>query len=415
MQSNDSTEENNETTITVSPTKGKPVVASGKPIASSHIVTAASVQAEEVPTIPLGSLQTLSTLEPEVAVRSVAASRSVRLPTPLVVQPAEYRRSIGEWLQLWWEGIRPAYVALALLPVVLGSVLAWTQSVSTTTPFGHFHLLHFIATLLATLALQIGANVINDYYDYIKGIDTSNPLGPGGLIQQGLIKPTNVLNLGLVLLAVGAVVGAVVAITGGFFVFVFGIIGLLCAYFFSATARSLSSLALGEVVSFCIYGPLLTLGAYFVEMGGVPARSLLMNVLLYSLPLGLLAAAAVHVNNMRDVESDAQANKRTLASLMGLRLSRVLYILLMLGAYAVVVALGIPRGTPHLILITLWTLPILVVALTGITRADMPPSLHLVMRETLKIQRYFSLLFIVALLITALFTLLPHLPTHLLP
>jgi len=408
MQSNDSTEENNETTITVSPTKGKPTT-------SSHIVTAASVQAEEVPTIPLGSLQTLSTLEPEVAVRSIAASRSVRLPTPLVVQPAEYRRGIGEWLQLWWEGIRPAYVALALLPVLLGNVLAWTQSVSTTTPFGHFRLLHFISTLLAALALQMGANLVNDYYDYIKGIDTSNPLGPGGLIQQGLIKPINVLNLGLVLLAVGAVVGAVVAITGGLFVFVFGIIGLLCAYFFSATARSLSSLALGEVVSFCIYGPLLTLGAYFVQAGGAPARSLLINVLLYSLPLGLLATAAVHVNNMRDVESDAQANKRTLASLIGLRLSRVLYVLLVLGAYAVVVALGIPRGAPHLILITLWTLPILVVALTGITRADMPPSLHLVMRETLKIQRYFSLLLIAALLLTALFTLLPHLPAHLLP
>ena len=413
MQSNDSTEENNETTITVSPKRGK--AAASSKASSSHIVAAASVQAEEVPTIPLGSLQTLSTLEPEVSVRSVASTRSVKMPTPLVVQPAEYRRSAGEWVQLWWEGIRPAYVALALLPVLLGNVLAWTQSVSTKTPFGHFRLSHFIAMLVAVLALQIGANLINDYYDYIKGIDTSNPLGPGGLIQQGFIRPISVLNLGLVLLAIGAVTGAVVALAGGLYVFLFGIIGLLCAYFFSATSWSLSSLALGEIVSFCIYGPLLTLGAYLVQVGGVSTRSFVLNVLLYSLPLGLITAAAVHVNNMRDVESDAQANKQTLASLLGLRLSRVLYVLLLLGAYVVVIALGIPRGTPHLILITLWTLPLLVVALTGITRADMPPSLHLVLGETLNIQRFFALLLIAALLLTALFTVLPHLPTHLLP
>nr|HET6902691.1 1,4-dihydroxy-2-naphthoate octaprenyltransferase [Ktedonobacteraceae bacterium] len=411
MQSNDSASEDNDPTITVSPKRGKSP-------SFSHIVTADSVQAEEVPTIPLSSLQTLSTLQPEVAVRSTAATRAVRFPAPLVVQPTEYRRSLGEWWQVWWDGIRPAYVGLALMPVLLGSVLAWTHSLSTKTPYGQFHLLHFVATLVAVVALQIGANLVNDYYDYIKGVDTSNPLGPGALIQQGLIKPINVLNLGLVLLALGAVVGAVVAITGGFYAFLFGILGLLCAYFFSATSRSLSSLMLGELVSLCIYGPLLTLGAYLVQTGGIINRALLLNVLLYSLPLGLLAAAVVHVNTMRDVESDAQANKRTLASILGLRLNRVLYILLLLGAYAISAGLGIPHGAPHLILITFWTLPLVVVAFTGVLRADMSPSLHLVMRETLKIQRYYALLLVIALLITALLTMLPHLPAlpaHLLP
>jgi 1,4-dihydroxy-2-naphthoate octaprenyltransferase len=216
-------------------------------------------------------------------------------------------------------------------------------------------------------------------------------------------------------------VGAVIAITGGLYVFLFGILGLLCAYFFSATSRSLSSLILGELVSLCIYGPLLTLGAYLVQTAGEINRALLINVLLYSLPLGLLAAAVVHVNNMRDVESDAQANKRTLASLLGLRLNRVLYILLLFGAYAISAGLGIPRGAPHLILITFWTLPLVVVAFTGVLRADMSASLHLVMRETLKVQRYYALLLVIALLITGFLTMLPHLPTlpvlpaHLLP
>lgn len=425
MQSSDSISENSEITITVSPPRGRgkgknkeKLPASPSPLSSpsSHIIRADSVQAEEVPTIPLGSLQTISTLEPEVAVRSTASTRSVRLPAPLVVQPSEYRRSFGEWIQVWWEGIRPAYVALALLPVLLGNTLAWTQSIAPQVPFGHFRVLHFIVMLVAVAALQIGANLVNDYYDYIKGVDTSNPLGPGGLIQQGLIKPINVLNFGLVLLALGSVVGAVIALAGGFYVFLLGIIGLLCAYFFSATSRSLSSIALGELVSLCIYGPCLTLGAYLVQNGGVINQALLIHVLLYSLPLGLLAAAIVHVNNMRDVESDTQANKRTLASLLGLRLSRALYILLLLGAYAIIVALGVPSGAPHLILIALWTLPLLMVVITGVLRADMPPSLHLVLRTTLSLYRYFALLLIAALLVTAIvLSVLPHIPSRLLP
>src|SRR5437764_5315386 len=125
MQSKDSTSEENDNTITASPTREKvspsPKIVSstpdedtiafsplkGKAPANSRIVTAASVQAEDVPTVPLGSLHTISTLEPEVAVRSVGTTRSVRLPSPLVAQPIEYHRTLIEWLQVWWDGIRP--------------------------------------------------------------------------------------------------------------------------------------------------------------------------------------------------------------------------------------------------------------------------------------------------------------------
>src|SRR5436853_1915686 len=90
-------------------------VAIAKAATSSQIVTADSVEAEEVPTIPLGSLQTLSTLQPEVSIHSVASTRSVTMPAPLVVQPSEYRRSVGEWLSVWWDGIRPTYLPLSIM------------------------------------------------------------------------------------------------------------------------------------------------------------------------------------------------------------------------------------------------------------------------------------------------------------
>ncbi|HLX40768.1 MAG TPA: prenyltransferase, partial [Ktedonobacteraceae bacterium] len=267
---------------------------------------------------------------------------------------------------------------------------------------------------LAVLLLQIGAQLINDYYDYVRGIDTSNTLGPGGLIQQGFVQPTRVLLLGIVALCAGMLIGAFVAVSGGFYVLLFGVIGVLCAYLYSATAHSLSSIALGEVVSFLVFGPFITLGTYLVQVNQInaPSRSQLISVLLYSIALGLFATAIIHVNNMRDVESDEQAKKHTLATLLGIRLSRALFFLLILGAYIIVVAPGIPRNTPHLTLITLWTLPLLLVTLTGMLRADLPASIHLVMRQALKLETYFTLLLIVALIISALYSALPGISSH---
>ncbi len=384
---------------------GGPSAPKVKAVTSSQIVTADAVQAEEVPTIPLESLQSLGALQPEVSIHSVASTRSVTMPAPLVVQPSEYRRSMGEWLSVWWDGIRPAYLPLSIMPVVVGSALAWTQSIAPKSFLGHFHVLRFLATLIAVILLQVGAHLVNDYYDYLKGIDTSNSLGPGGLIQQGLIKPARVLSFGLVLLVFGALVGVLVAISGGLLVFVFGLIGLLCAYFYSATSRALSSIALGELVSFLIFGPFITLGAYIVQTGHIDRI-----VLLYSIPLGLLATAIIHLNNMRDTESDLQAKKHTLASLGGLHMNRAFYVILLLGAYATIIALGLPRHAPHLILITLWTLPPAIIAVTGVLRTDAPASLHLVMHQTLKVETYFTLWLVVALFLSALWPLLPHMP-----
>ncbi len=379
-------------------------------VISSQMVTAESVQSEKVPMVPSGMQQTLSELQPQISTYSVATTRSIMQPLPLVAQPSESERGLGERLSIWWEGIRPAYLPLSLLPVVFGSVTAWTQSISLKTPRGNFHPTRFVITLAAVLLLQIGAHLVNDYYDYLRGIDTSNSLGPGGLIQQGLIKPARVLVLGLIALGLGALLGAFVAVSGGWLVFVFGLIGVLAAYFYSGISKGLSSLALGELVFFFIFGPLLTIGSYMVQTGHLDRI-----VYIYSISLGLLATAFIHLNNMRDTESDAPAGKLTLASLLGLRLSRLLYVILAVGAYAPIVVLGLPRHAPHLLLIVLWTLPTLVIAITTVLRTTSPASLHKAMLESLRLETFFTILLIVALVVTAVLPVLPHLPSIALP
>ncbi len=376
-----------------------------KPKPTTHIVTAESVQAEEVPTIPLESLQTLSEMQPAISVRPVTATVEVSLPAPLVAPPTEYRRSTSEWVQIWRDGMRLTFLPLAIMPVLVGSILAWTQSISSKAPLGKFHLTPFILAIVTVALLQLGANLINDYYDYLRGVDTSNAFGPGGLIQQGLIKPSRVLITGLALLGTGVLLGLVVAAAGGPMVYLLGFIGVLCAYFYSASQQALSSKMLGELVAFCVFGPFITLGAYMIQTG---QPSLL--AVFYGIPLGLLAAAVVHINDMRDTEGDTHAGKRTFASFLGLSWGRAWFLVLLVGAFAVIAALGIPHGAPHPILIALWTLPILAVIITGVLRTDTPAGLHAIMRQVLSLEIFFALLLVAGLLVAAFLAIVPHIP-----
>jgi 1,4-dihydroxy-2-naphthoate polyprenyltransferase len=375
-----------------------------------QLVTDDSDQTGKVPVIHAGIQQVVSDLQPKFSTYPVVTTRSVIQPLPLVEQPSESKRGLREWLSIWWEGIRPVYLALSFLPVVLGSVVAWTQSISLKTPRGNFHLIKFVITLIAVLLLQISAHLINDYYDYLRGIDTNNSLGSGGLIQQGLIKPSRVLGAGLIALGLGAMLGTFVAVSGGWLIIVFGLMGVCAAYFYSGIPKGLSSLALGEFVCFFIFGPLITIGSYMVQTGHLDR-----TIYIYSISLGLLATAVIHLNNMRDTESDAPAGKLTLATLLGKRLSRTLYVILVVGAYAPIVALGLQRYAPHVLLIVLWTLPILVIAITTVLRTTSPASLHTAMLVTLKLETFFTILLIVALVVTAFLPVLPHFPWIALP
>jgi 1,4-dihydroxy-2-naphthoate polyprenyltransferase len=138
-------------------------------------------------------------------------------------------------------------------------------------------------------------------------------------------------------------------------------------------------------------------------------------VYIYSISLGLLATAFIHLNNMRDAESDAPAGKTTLASLLGLRLSRTLYVLLVLGAYAPIVALGLPKHAPHILLIVLWTFPILIIVITTVLRTTSSASMHTAMLQTLKLETFFTALLILALIINAYLPILIHQPWFTLP
>ncbi|GCE19012.1 hypothetical protein KDK_28120 [Dictyobacter kobayashii] len=218
------------------------------------------------------------------------------------------------------------------------------------------------------------------------------------------------MTIGLAVLAIGSVLGLITSLAGGPIVCLFGLIMVLCAYFFSATRRSLSSLGLGELVGFIVFGLLPVMGAYMIQTGGHLAAT----AFNYSLPLGFLAAGTIYANNMRDIEGDSHVGKKTLVTILGLHWSRIGYIVLMVLAYLIVLLLGVPHGHPHYVLLALWTLPTLAVAISGVLRTEISAGFHDVMRQSMKIFISFTILLIIGLIISALIPVLPKLPEHLL-
>lgn len=231
------------------------------------------------------------------------------------------RRRVSVWIQ----ATRPKSFAATLAPVALGLALAWRD--------GRFDPLTAGLTLLGAMLLQAGANLMNDYMDHRAGADSSASISPSRVIQDGLLTPRQVLIGAWVCLAAGAALGIGLASIGGWPVWIIGALGVLIAVLYTGGPAPLAYIGLGEIAVFVAMGPGIVAGAYAVQ-----TQTVTPGVLLAATPIGLLVAAILHANNLRDLDSDRLAGKRTLATRLGRRGAQVEYAALMAGAFAGVLA-----------------------------------------------------------------------------
>lgn len=231
------------------------------------------------------------------------------------------RRRVSVWIQ----ATRPKSFAATLAPVALGLALAWRD--------GRFDALTAGLTLLGAMLLQAGANLMNDYMDHRAGADSSASISPSRVIQDGLLTPRQVLIGAWVCLAAGAALGIGLASVGGWPVWIIGALGVLIAVLYTGGPAPLAYIGLGEIAVFVAMGPGIVAGAYAVQ-----TQTVTPGVLLAATPIGLLVAAILHANNLRDLDSDRLAGKRTLATRLGRRGAQVEYAALMAGAFVAVLA-----------------------------------------------------------------------------
>ncbi len=225
-------------------------------------------------------------------------------------------------LEIWWLAIRPRTLPAAAAPVLVGSALAFYQNA--------FQFFPALAALLGALLLQIGANLANDVFDFKKGADTHERLGPPRVTQLGLLTPNQVL-IGMgVTFALAALVGLYLIYVGGWVILLIGGLAIISAIAYTGGPFPLGYHGLGEIFVFLFFGLAAVCGTYFVQAGTVTPL-----VWISAVPIGLLAVAILVVNNLRDLDTDRAAGKKTVAVRIGAAQTIREYALLVALAFAI--------------------------------------------------------------------------------
>jgi 1,4-dihydroxy-2-naphthoate octaprenyltransferase len=205
-------------------------------------------------------------------------------------------------------------------------VVVGIAAAGTTVPW------RSIAALVVALALQIGANFANDYHDGVRGVDTSERLGPPRLTSSGMASPRAVLAAALLCILTAGVAGLALALATTLWLIPIGAAAMLALWLYSGGPRPYASLGLGELMVFVFFGVMATAGTAYVNAETVSAAAWWGSV-----PMGLLIVAILEANNVRDIPTDEAAGKRTLAVRLGSRGARRLYRGLVVLAYVAVV------------------------------------------------------------------------------
>ncbi len=239
--------------------------------------------------------------------------------------PAHVRRaSLGDWI----GAARLRTLPLAVTPILLGTGAALVVDRA-------FHWVIALACLVVAVALQVGVNYANDYSDGIRGTD-DHRVGPARLTASRAAKPRTVLAVACVFFGIAAVAGiAIVVRTGHWWMLLIGAACLVAAWFYTGGKRPYGYAGFGELFVFVFFGLVATLGTTFVQVGVLPDEAWFGAVL-----AGLLACAVLLANNLRDIDQDRVAGKRTLTVRIGRRATQVLYTVLVAGAFVIVAVLA---------------------------------------------------------------------------
>ena len=274
----------------------------------------------------------------------------------------------------------------AVSPVIVGTSLAVSK--------GAFAPLPAAAALLGALLIQVGANLANDYYDYVKGADVAERKGPTRVAQSGLIALSR-LRLGIaVAFALTALVGAYLISVGGWPVLLVGLASLASSLAYTGGPYPIGYHGLGDLFVFMFFGLAAVCGTFYVQ-----ALSINLMTLLASVPVGTLTVAILVVNNLRDIETDRRTGKRTLAVMIGPSATRFEYALLLAVAYAVPILFWLFEESSVWVLLPWLSLPLAVRLVHSIHQSSEGPALNKALAATASLDLVFCTLLAIGLVL----------------
>ena len=235
--------------------------------------------------------------------------------------------------QKWIEGARPKTLIASISPVLIGSVIAFSD--------GFFSLPIFAAAFLFALLVQVGTNFANDYLDFLKGVDTKNRKGPRRLVQGGLVTPEKMRRVTFAVFGIAALLGLYLMTIGGWPIGFLAAFAILLGYLYTGGPFPLGYLGLGDLFVLVFFGPVATGGVYYLLAGKLSSIAILAG-----LAPGCLSTAILTMNNLRDYESDKKANKKSLPVRFGLSFGKWEFATLLACGIAVPLAL-FAQGKSH--------------------------------------------------------------------
>ncbi|MDW8215167.1 MAG: 1,4-dihydroxy-2-naphthoate polyprenyltransferase [Roseiflexaceae bacterium] len=266
-------------------------------------------------------------------------------------------------LRAWVLAARPQTLPAAIAPVVVGSAAAFAA--------GSFRWLPFLAALVGALLIQIGTNLANDYFDFRKGADTAERLGPVRVTQAGLLAPEAVRNGMIVAFGAAALIGVYLIVVGGWPILVIGVLSIAAGVLYTGGPWPLGYNGLGDLFTFIFFGIVAVTATAYLHIGAVPPLAWAASI-----PVAMLVTAIIVVNNLRDIATDRAAGKRTLAVIIGVRATRVEYALLVGGAFLAPPLLWLSGLTGPWVMLAWLSAPLAItpmrIMLTGAGRALNP-------------------------------------------
>ncbi len=288
----------------------------------------------------------------------------------------------------WWLAIRPRTLPAAAAGVVTGCALALHDRT--------FHALPALAALLVALLLQVGSNLANDVFDYERGADSARSHGPLRVTQSGLLSPGQVKAGMACVFALAGLIGLYLAFEAGWVVLVIGLAAIFSAIAYTGGPLPLGYYGLGDLFVFLFFGLACVAGTYFVQAGKVSPAAWWM-----SLPVGLIVVGILVVNNLRDLETDRQAGKHTLAVLLGGRFAKGEYLFCLLVAFLCMPVLSAVGVLPWVSLVAWAALP-LAWKVTRVVFTQTGRALNAALAGTGQLALAFSVLFLVGMLLAML-------------
>ena len=282
-------------------------------------------------------------------------------------------------LSIWLSAARPKTLPAATAPVIVGCALAVGD--------GAFALLPSLTALLGAILIQIGTNYANDYYDFVKGTDTATRVGPTRATQAGLVTPAQMKRATVLVFALALLVGWYLVQHAGWPILLIGLLSIAFGLLYTAGPFPLGYNGLGDIFVLIFFGPVAVGGTYFVNTLEFSSQSLIAGLM-----PGLFSVGILTVNNLRDIDTDRIAGKKTLAVRFGRSFAKIEYLVSVTAPYAVAAFLAVTERR-WLTLISLVGLALTIPLVRTIWTATDGPTLNQALGSTGRLLIAHALLF----------------------